>query len=392
MSFSGRVVHRETTQGISWGYVIELGADPGTGRRVRQVRRGFPTRMEAEAELRRELVDLESGLQVDRSLMTVGDYLLGEWLPAHAQQIRGNTLDSYRSAISCHIAPHIGALRLQQVGPRDLNRLYQTLGESGSQSGGPLSPKTIRNAHVVLRRAFEDAVRWGLLRRNPVAAASPPSNGGRGRVPDPWQRHELLRFLRYVEGTPHEALWFVAGTTGMRRSEILGLRWMDVDLASGRLSVVQTVVLVKGSPQLGRPKTKRSARRVHLDERTVAALGRLRSREGEVAPDDALIFTRDGRPLRPDWVTNRFRRLCQEAGLRRVRLHDLRHAWATLALEEGINPKIVSDQLGHADVSITLDTYSHVLPSLQAEAVARVSDAIWQADHPSLPNLRIVGG
>ncbi|MEX1208770.1 MAG: tyrosine-type recombinase/integrase [Acidimicrobiia bacterium] len=392
MTYSGHVSGRGTKSGVSWGYVIEVGGDLATGRRARKTRRGFTTKREAEAALRGELVELESGSRVDRSLITVGDFLLGEWLSNHARVVRGNTVDSYRSAIECHIVPHIGVMRLQQVGPRDINQLYAILADRGSRSGGPLAPKTIRNAHVVLRRAFGDAVRWGLLRDNPAASASPPSTSVGPKVQDPWQPHEVRAFLSVVEGDEREALWRLAGTTGMRRSEILGIRWSDVNLEAGWLAITQTVVLQRGNPVIGSPKTRRSARRVYLDDRTIAVLADLRSHANETARQ--LVFAHpDGGPLRPDRVTNQFRRICEQAGLRRIRLHDLRHTWATIALQEGVNPKVVSEQLGHASISITLDTYSHVIPSLQADAVTRVSDAIHSADSPPLPppsRLRVV--
>ena len=381
MSLSGHVDSRPTRAGVSWYYVIELGRDPSTGRRSRRTARGFDSKKEAEAALRRELTELESGAHVDRSAVTVAEFLMGEWLPARSQQIRPNTLEAYRSAIERHIVPHIGAIRLQQLSPRDVNRLYALLAERGSQTGGPLALKTVRNTHGVLLRAMNDAVRWELIRRNPAAAASPPSSARRPSVPDPWRRHEVRAFLESVAGDEWEALWVLAATTGMRRSEVLGLRWSDVDLERGRLSVLQTVVPVRGMPKVGAPKTKRSARLVHLDATATEALRARRQRLPVDLPDDALVFARpDGSALRPGTVTNRFQRLRQRAGLRHIRLHDLRHTWATLALEAGINPKVVSEQLGHANISITLDTYSHVIPALQADAVDRVAEAIYNAE------------
>ncbi len=383
MSFSGHVAKRTTKAGASWCYIIELGVDPATGKRSRRTGRGFATKKEAESAYRRELADLESGAHVDKTAMTVAEYLVDEWLPAHAQKIRLNTLASYRSAITHHLVPHIGAIRLQDLGPRDINRLYEILAERGSQTGGPLSAKTIRNAHVVLRRALEDAAKWEIIRRNPASVASPPAATRRPQVPGPWRGHEVRAFLESVRGDEFEALWVLAATTGMRRSEILGLRHSDINLAAGHLSVLQTVVLVSGQPTIGQPKTKRSTRRVHLTGRAVEALKAYMASQGrgEPEPGSRLVFTRsEGQPLRPGWVTARFTKLSQRAGLRHIRFHDLRHTWATLALEAGINPKVVSEQLGHANVSITLDTYSHVIPALQADAVDRVADAIYNAE------------
>ncbi len=395
VSFSGHVSKRTTKSGDSWGFRIELGSNPTTGRRRRRTRWGFSSEKEAERAFYRELTELESGTSVDRTVMTVAEFLIGEWLPAHRQKIRPNTLDSYRSAIERHIVPHIGAIKLQKLEPRDINRLYATLTERGSQTGGPLAAKTVRNCHVILHRALEDAVRWGAIGRNPAASASAPAATGTPQVPDPWRRHEVKAFLDAVAGHTFEALWILAATTGMRRGELLGLRRRDVDFEAKRLSVVQAIVLVQGHPTIGPPKTKRSARRVHLNARAVDALQRHLSANSEQKPADTeLVFTRNGGlPLRPGWVTAQFSKLSRAAGLRHIRLHDLRHTWATVALEAGINPKVVSEQLGHANVSITLDTYSHVIPALQADAVDRVAEAIYNAEDegPSEPRrLQIV--
>ena len=396
MTFSGHVSKRTTKSGDSWGFRIELGPHPTTGRRRRRTRWGFSSEKEAERAYHRELTELESGARIDPTTMTVAEYLVAEWTPAHAQKIRLNTLASYRSAIAHHLVPHIGAIRLQDLGPRDINRLYEILAERGSQTGGPLSAKTIRNAHVVLRRALEDAVKWEIIRRNPASVATPPAATRRPQVPGPWRGHEVRAFLESVRGDEFEALWVLAATTGMRRSEILGLRHSDINLAAGRLSVLQTVVLVSGQPTIGQPKTKRSARRVHLTGRAVEALKPYMAAQagGEPEPGSRLVFTRsEGQPLRPGWVTARFTQLSRRAGLRHIRFHDLRHTFATIALETGINPKVVSEQLGHANISITLDTYSHVIPALQADAVDRVADAIYNAedDGPAEPpRLQIV--
>ena len=393
VSFSGHVSKRTTKSGDSWGFRIELGPNPLTGRRRRRTRWGFSSEKEAERAFHIELTELESGASIDPTTMTIAEYLVGEWLPAHAQKIRLNTLASYRSAIEHHLVPHIGAIRLQNLGPRDINRLYEILAERGSQTGGPLSPKTIRNAHAVLRRALEDATKWEMIRRNPASVASPPAATRRPQVPGPWRGHEVRTFLESVRGGEFEALWILAATTGMRRSELLGLRHSDINLAAARLSVLQTVVLVNGQPTIGQPKTKRSARRVHLTGRAVEALEEhmtLQSR-GEPEPGSRLVFARsEGQPLRPGWVTVRFTKLSLMAGLRHIRFHDLRHTWATLALEAGINVKVVSEQLGHANVSITLDTYSHVLPNIQADAVDRVADAIYNSDPAEGPRLQLV--
>jgi integrase len=190
-----------------------------------------------------------------------------------------------------------------------------------------------------------------------------------------WTAGELRRFLDSVRGDDLEALWVVLATTGLRRGEALRLRWGDLDLERGELAVRQTIVAVNHEVRVSTPKTKRGRRVVALDEVTVAALARHRP-EPWSASDPAFVDGW-GQVVHPSWVSKRFKTLAAGAGLPVIRLHDLRHTHATLALQAGIHPKIVSERLGHSSVSLTLDVYSHALPHLQREAAAAVGRLLW---------------
>ena len=271
-----RYEKRATKAGIAWRVVIEAGRHPGTGKRQRIVRSGFPTKTAARGEAREIVNAIEDGMWADRSAATVAEYLDG-WLPGHARAaVRPNTRANYAAMIRGYVTPHIGAVRLEDLTPDHVTELYGLLLREGRRrDDGPLAPKTVRNVHLMLHRALEDAVREGRIRRNPAGAAKPPSARKAQRPPAAmrtWTREEAQRFLRYVTGDRLEALYVAALSTGMRRSELLGLRWRDLDLDAGRLSVVQTVVDVDGVPTFSTPKTERSQRAVALDPRTVAAL------------------------------------------------------------------------------------------------------------------------
>jgi integrase len=200
-----------------------------------------------------------------------------------------------------------------------------------------------------------------------------------------WTAAELRRFLAHVEGERLYGAWVVAATTGMRRGEVLALRWRDVDLTLGRLSISQQVTTLGNRPVVSSPKTAKSRRLVALDPATVEALRGHRVAQAEerllMGPgyrDEDLVFAwPDGRPIHPDVFSQWFDRHLQAAGLPRIRLHDLRHTHATLALAAGIHPKVVSERLGHSTISITPDTYSHVSPGLQEEAAVRVADLVF---------------
>jgi integrase len=199
-----------------------------------------------------------------------------------------------------------------------------------------------------------------------------------------WSADELRRFLEHVRADRLYAAWRLAATTGMRRGELLGLRWRDVDLDTARLSIVQTLIEGKEAPRFSEPKTDHGRRSIALDAETVAALREHRKRQveerlawGPAYQDHGLVLSReDGSPIWPRTFSRGFGRHAEDAELPTIRLHDLRHTHATLALSAGIHPKVVSERLGHSTVSITLDTYSHAIPAMQEDAAAKVAALI----------------
>ena len=308
---------------------------------------------------------------------------LDEWLDAIRTTLRSGTLRSYRTNVNTHVKPRVGDMRLRSLGPSHLNRMYAELLEHGRANGaGGLSPRTVRYTHAIVHRALRDAVRWGRLSRNPSDMADPPKpNSPEMRV---WTVDELRRFLKASESDRVSAAWLLLATTGLRRGELLGLRWEDVDLVSGRAAVVQALGSHAGKLVFVPPKTSSSRRSIVLDPATVDALRRHHNRQaverhewGPAYTESGLVFTReDGTPVRPDSFSRRFVAMVEAAGVPPIRLHDVRHTYATVALSAGTHPKVVAERLGHATIAITLDTYSHVLPSLQEQAAARLAELI----------------
>ncbi len=216
-------------------------------------------------------------------------------------------------------------------------------------------------------------MRWQLIDRNPASSADPPKLRASHQMEfSTWSADELGRFLEFARSDRLYVLWLLLATTGMRRGEAMGLRWCDVDLGRGQVAIRQTVVSHNYRIALSEPKTARGRRVVALDEYTVEAL--VAYKEVRQPAEDELLFSyTTGNPLNPIDVSKRFRRMCGEAGLRRIRLHDLRHTHATLALQAGVHPKIVSERLGHSTVSFTLDVYSHAIPHMQKAAAAQIA-------------------
>ena len=310
-----------------------------------------------------------------------------------------STYRSYVQHVTWHILPHLGEVPLQVLCGSQINALYGKLASRGRRGGeSGLSSLTIRHVHAVLHRALKDAVRWGVLTRNPIAAADPPRIAST-REMKTWSAEQLEAFLTFTKDDRLHALWQLLALSGMRRGEACGLRWCDCDLDEGRIAVRRALVPIAHTVLVSEPKTARGKRSIALDERTVAVLRAHAARqlsERQAAKDwteSGLVFTRsDGRALPPNSVSRWFVRAVRKAKLPEIRLHDLRHTHATLALRAGIHPKVVSERLGHATVAITLDTYSHAIPALQEEAAERIAGLVFAETHNPGRDGRGAGG
>lgn len=372
-------------RGKTWTVLIGLGRD-GTGKRMREWHSGFATKKEADKARVEILHRIATGTHVPRSKQSVAAFLK-EWLEATRPTIRESTWESYGGLIRTHITPRLGSIILQELTASKLNAFYAELLSTGRHDGtGGLSPKTVRNVHVVLRKALSDAARWGLLTRNVAELADPPKLRNAGSVEmQTWTAEEIRGFLDHIEKDRLFAAWMLSVATGMRRGEILGLRWQDVDLDARTLAVRQTLLTVDYKLTFSTPKTNRSRRVIALDDQTVAALRSYRARQleerlawGPAYVENELVFTREnGEPIHPDRFSQMFDKHVKESGLPRIRLHDLRHTHATLALQAGVHPKVVSERLGHSTVAFTMDVYSHVIPAMQADAADKVAALIF---------------
>jgi integrase len=371
-------------RGAGWEYLYrEL--DPHTGKSTRlRSKGGYPTRAEAQAALASVLATMAQGSYVSPAPLTLRQFE-HRWLPAVVATIRPATHYSYARNMRLHVYPVLGDVPLQRLEPSALNALYAELllnGRKDQAKGGPLSAKSVRYVHDVLNRALQDAVRWQLVTRNVARLANPPKPKVADRKEQvTWAQHELADFLESSRSHRLHAAFFVLATTGARRGEVLGLRWADVDLAGGRLYVRRSLVCVTHEPVYSDTKTTRSRRAIAIDPETVATLRRHRAAQaaerlaaGPEYEDRDLVFSdKHGRELHPERFSRSFQEQVADLGLPRIRLHDLRHTWATLALQTGIHPRIVSERLGHANTTITLDIYSHVLPSMHADAANQVA-------------------
>ncbi len=360
-----------------WDVVYELprGLD---GRRRKKWIRGLPSKRAAHVRL---TDDLDGGGFVEPTNQTVREYMR-EWLRGHRTAVRPSTWTSYTHNLENHVFPRLGRVPLTRLTGTALTGLYADLLEGGRMQGkGGLSPRTVRYVHSIVRKALADAFRQGLIQRNVADQARPPSSRvTKSSKMRTWTADELRRFLEAAREDSWYPAWLLAATTGMRRGEVLALRWRDVDLTAGSILVRRSILAVGYRIVHSTTKTGRTWS-VALDPGTAKVLREHRKRQlehrvamGAGYEDGDLVFAEeDGSLLHPDRFTRRFARIMKAANLPPIRLHDLRHTHATLALAAGVHPKIVSERLGHSTVSLTFDVYSHAIPALESEAAAKIA-------------------
>lgn len=366
----------------TWAVVVELerGSD---GKRKQRWHTVKGTKRDAERELARLVHSLNTGEYVAPQQLTVTEFLT-QWLRDSAKRrVSAGTYESYESIVRVHLAPGLGAQRLARLSPLHIQSLYSRLQDQGSPDGcGPLAPGSIRKIHGVLHQALAQAVRWQILPRNPSDSIDLPTVPD--EAPSTFGHADLERLLKLARDKPVYLPLLLALATGMRRNEILGLRWSDVDFEAHRLAVQVALTHTREGLQLKAPKTPKSRRPIDLPSWAVTLLRRHQATQsqerqtlvGAYQDNDLVICRPDGRPMVPRVLTRQFQKLARSAGFDGGRLHDLRHTHATVLLELGLNPKVVSERLGHARVSMTLDRYSHVLPHLQKEAAERLDTAL----------------
>jgi integrase len=332
------------------------------------------TREEAHEKLVDALAHRHKGLVFEGDDQTLGIYLAG-WLRDIEGTIKQRTLENYAYVVNTHITPGLGKIKLKNLKPEKVRALIRDKRDSG------LSSRTVQLIHTVLGKALKDAVRDEILHRNVAAAVKPPKQTKREM--HPLSPDQARLFLDAARKDRHHALYVVAITTGLREGELLGLRWEDVDLDAGKLAVRKQLTRTSDGLSFTAPKRGKT-RSVRLTGHAVNTLKNHRKRQlkerlsaGSLWRENGLVFASTvGTPVDVSNLTYRsFRPLLERAGLPRIRFHDLRHTCATILLGKGTHPKIVQEMLGHATITQTMDTYSHVLPDMQDSAVIAMQEA-----------------
>jgi len=429
-------------RGGTWAFLLSTEPDHLTGKPKRRYQGGFDTEDAAWEAAIKARSEADAGRYVEPSRRTIGQFM-AEWLASVEHSVKPTTYANYADNLNAYILPVIGGRRLQDITVPVLNAFYRHLLQSGRRKldnntvmyeywsarrnirdgRGPtpteiskacgtsiyaaraaagrfrrgrlpiqrpagLAPKSVKNVHRLIHRAFSDAVAWQYVSANPAERASLPRDrrGGRNR-PVAWTLDELAAWLRVALTDRFAGMWVLAATSGMRRSELAGVHRELLDLDQGRLTMEDTRVVVAGRAEDSDGKTESSRRTISLDPFTVAALrqhlnmiDKERAAFGAAYPAHGkLMCFEDGRLLHPDTITRRFNRLVDRAGVRRIRLHDVRHTYATLARDLGVNSKIVTDRLGHANESVTHQIYTHPSDGQDRPAAEMIAHMIIEA-------------
>lgn len=373
-----------TKKGKKYYVVIYDGIDPATGKEKRRWVAAGSRRDDADKLVTELTKRSHRGETVVSEKLTLGQYLTTRWLPVQESRLRASTYDSYRRNIDLHVIPALGERLLDRLTAEDIDLFYASLLREGRKKRSPgekgdvkgLAPKTVHNIHVMLNKALSDAARKGTVVRNVVALADPPSLQARKRAEiKAWDIDQLVRFLDEIASHRLSPAFFLAAHTGMRRGELLGLRWRDLDLDANRVAVRQALVSVAYEVSISDVKTGTSRRTIDIDADVVQVLRdwfkvRTEERDGIEPGEDDLVFTKDdGSWLHPDTFSQLFdRTVARIKVVPVISLHDLRHTHATLLLRAGVHVKVVSERLGHANVAFTMNVYQHVLPGMQAAA------------------------
>ena len=363
----------------SWGFRVSYTDDNGQRKWISRNSARW-TQKDAQREMVAMLAKIDAGHNLGTSRGTVGEYLTG-WLEQYAASgnVKRTTAATTSAHVHAYLVPRIGAMQLRELKPAKIAALYAELLRDGgtgfggkSKRGDGLSAKTVRNVAGTLHKALSDAVRMGIIASNPAASVERP----RWDRPEMqiWDLDQVARFLSRSADDPHNALWRLVLVCGLRRGELLGLRWSDVDLVDGSVAIRQTRVLAGSSVVTDTPKTRKGRRTVAIDAGTVDALARLKDAQEAARdalggwPTDLVAVDAIGRPIDPKSITRRFQAAARDAGLPVIRLHDGRHTAISEMLRQGVPVHVVAARVGHARPSTTIDTYAHALPQIDRAA------------------------
>lgn len=360
-------------RGNKYAFVLDVGYDE-LGKRKQKWFSGYKSSKEAERAMAEKITEIESGSFVEPSTEYLKDFFI-RWLKLKKDQVKPSTLDTYKRMVKNHVIPKIGHIRIDKLKPAHLDKMY------GLMKRERLSSGSIAKTHNIIKTALNQALAYGDISRNPALVVKPPRI--ERKEIQCWDEEQVRSFLNLAREDRYFIAFYLALTTGMRQGEILGLKWNDIDINEQKLIVYRT--LSHSGDHFGDTKTSGSRRSISLTKSTIeelkkhyAELRKERVKLGPAYEDHGLVVSTSlGSHVLPRNLVRSWYKLLKKSGLPKIRFHDLRHTHATLMLKQGVHPKIVSERLGHSNVRITLDTYSHLLPGLQEAAADKFDEFLF---------------
>lgn len=382
MITSGSIRKRDTAEGKTWQITIELPKDPITGKRIRKYKTVEGTKKEAERAMHEYIRELEKGYYVTDSKITINEWI-DTWLDVYiTPNVSPTTLSRYQGMIKRYIKPIIGSMQVQNLNTLAVQAWVNGLKTSPS-SGKPMAAATIKHAYHVLKGSMDKAVLAGIISRTPCAGIMLPK--GQKKAAVIYNEAQIQQLIGAAKGTEMELVIDMELCLGLRRGELLGLWWQDIDWDKKQVHIVRNRVVVNGKSVVKEPKTANSVRIIDMPDQLVQKLRKHkltctgnRMRLGSAYIDsDYIIVHPDGRPIYPEYLSQMLTKLQKKANLPQCRFHDLRHLCATIMLLQGVNVKVAQERLGHKDISTTMNIYSHVLPSSARDAAEKIGSLVF---------------
>ncbi|MCM3180194.1 site-specific integrase [Cytobacillus horneckiae] len=362
-------------RGTKWSYTVDIGKDPKTGKRRQRSKSGYKTKKEAQAALAELVNNVEKGKVVEASSRYFNEFTIEYMDKTYKNRVKASTYDRTMSLINTHILPWFENIQLKDINPFMVHEFYD-------EKIKEYTPSYVQRMHEIMRRILYKAFEWELILKDVASRLEPPKK--EKTVLDVWSVQNVNDYLKFTKHSRYHPIFYLAAHTGMRKGEILGLSWEDVDFESRKLKINKTLYKITGEFLLQSPKSYSSIRTIYMDDDLIRVLKKQKVKQniekmkfGTVYKEHNMVFAQEtGEFINPTAVNQLFTRFIKQSKLPYIRFHDLRHTHATILLQMGVNPKLVADRLGHSSVKITLDIYSHVLPEMQQNLTDQFSKAM----------------
>lgn len=374
-----RKVQAKNKKGYTWSFTIELGRDLSTGKRKQITRRGFNSKKEAELAAHQMTIDVENETFVNEKNVLFKDFII-DYLQIIAEPaVKASTYRGYKSAVEKRLIPKFGHMKIKNLAPKMVSSYYNELLKEG------LTEEFIQYIHSILKNASKTAIDWKYIKNDFMNNVKAPRR--KKKNVETWSIDECNTFLNRMRGQKDHIfiLYYLAIYTGMRRGELLGLKWKDIDFEKKRIFVQHSLYYISGQGLvIQTPKTNSGNRNISITDEMIGELQSYKIKKQEqllkvglkLIEDHFVVSAFGGEPVNPNTIHKQFLYDIKLAGMKRIRFHDLRHTHATIMLEIGENSKVVSERLGHSNVTITLDKYSHVTPNIQDSSAENFSKAL----------------